>query len=243
MAELTIATLCGKEYTRFLDDWKKQLPKWVEILVYTDDSKGIFEAKHQIVNLCKTPYIWMIDVDDKLDLYLKQEWFFGLITNSPDKIVLGDDGHMLWQYIFKTSFIQGCYNEVEKAKQDEGIETLDLVSCEDMIVTATSTWKNSSSLWLPNKAVRHTVNDTSKTSSTSYNLQKLKSLYRSFPELLRASKHLDYDFMKWIVLNQCKNQYWSLYRQYVKTDEIQACDTFITNLYNELEKEHGVWIA
>ena len=59
---LTIATLCGPEYEMFLSKWKAQLPDWVNVIVYTDDSKGIFEAKNNIVHSCDTEYIWMVDV-------------------------------------------------------------------------------------------------------------------------------------------------------------------------------------
>ena len=121
---LTIATLCGPEYEMFLSKWKAQLPDWVNVIVYTDDSKGIFEAKNNIVHSCNTEYIWMADVDDDLDLFIKENWFTSLAYTNPDIIVLGEDGRMLWQYIFKTSFIRKCYDEVNKAKKKEGIETL-----------------------------------------------------------------------------------------------------------------------
>ena len=237
MSTLTIATLCGKEYESFLPKWKKRLPDWVTVKVFTDDSKGIFEAKNQIVHNCNTDYIWMIDVDDDISLHLKKDFFEALVSeNSPDRIVLGADGRMLWQYIFKASFIRKCYDEVNNAKRAEGIEVLDLVSCEDMIVTATKTWASGKTIYLPTKGVEHTVNDISKTSSTKYNKQKLMSLYRSFPELMRVSKHLDYDFMKWIVLNQCKKQYWDYYRNFCQ-DQAE-CDELINEIYGEIEKKN-----
>lgn len=235
MTTLTIATLCGKDYESFLPKWKTQLPHWVTVKIYTDDSKGIFEAKNQIVHNCDTDYIWMIDVDDDIDLYLKENWFSSLTYNSPDIIVLGDDGRMLWEYIFKTSFIRNCYDEVNKAKKKEGIDTLNLVSCEDMIVTATKSWKEGSRIYLPTKGVNHTINDISKTSSTKYNIEKLSNLYRSFPELMKVSKHLDKDFMDWIVLNQCWKQYWEYYRNFCEDKE--ACDDFINKIYNEIRSK------
>lgn len=229
---LTIATLCGKDYESFLPKWKSQLPDWVTIKVYTDDSKGIFEAKNAIVHNCDTDYIWMIDVDDDISLYIKEGWFESLTSGNPDIIVLGDDGRMLWQYIFKTSFIRKCYDEVNNAKKAEGIEVLDLVSCEDMVVTATKKWNEGSRLYLPTKGVNHTVNDVSKTSSTKYNVEKLRSLYRSFPELMRVSKHLDLAFMEWIVLSQCWKQYWNHYRNFC--DDKESCDALINKIYNEI---------
>lgn len=235
MTTLTIATLCGKDYESFLPKWKTQLPDWVKVQVYKDDSKGIFEAKNQIVHNCDTDYIWMVDVDDDIDLYLKENWFSSLTYNSPDIIVLGDDRRMLWEYIFKTSFIRNCYDEVNEAKKKEGIDTLNLVSCEDMIVTATKSWKEGSRLYLPTKGVNHTINDISKTSSTKYNIEKLSNLYRSFPELMKVSKHLDKDFMDWIVLNQCWKQYWEYYRNFCEDKE--ACDNFINKIYNEIRSK------
>lgn len=235
MKTLTIATLCGKDYESFLPKWKTQLPYWVTVKIYTDDSKGIFEAKNQIVHNCDTDYIWMIDVDDDIDLYLKENWFSSLIYNQPDMIVLGDDGRMLWEYIFKTSFIRKCYDEVNEAKKKERIDTLNLVSCEDMVVTATKSWKEGSRLYLPTKGVKHTINDVSKTSSTKYNIEKLSNLYRSFPELMKVSKHLDKDFMDWIVLNQCWKQYWEYYRNFCEDKE--ACDNFINKIYNEIRRK------
>ena len=229
---LTIATLCGPEYEMFLSKWKAQLPDWVNVIVYTDDSKGIFEAKNNIVHSCDTEYIWMVDVDDDLDIFIKENWFTSLAYTNPDIIVLGEDGRMLWQYIFKTSFIRKCYDEVNKAKKKEGIEILDLVSCEDMIVTATKEWNSGKRLYLPTKGMKHTVNDISKTSSTNYTIEKLSSLYRSFPELMRVSKHLDISFMEWIVLNQCWKQYWEHYRNFC--DDKEACDNFINNVYNKI---------
>lgn len=235
MTTLTIATLCGKDYESFLPKWKTQLPHWVTVKIYTDDSKGIFEAKNQIVHNCDTDYIWMIDVDDDIDLYLKENWFSSLTYNSPDIIVLGDDGRMLWEYIFKTSFIKNCYDEINEAKKKEGINILNLVSCEDMIVTATKSWKEGSRIYLPTKGVNHTINDISKTSSTKYNIEKLSNLYRSFPELMKVSKHLDKDFMDWIVLNQCWKQYWEYYRNFCEDKE--ACDNFINKIYNEIRSK------
>lgn len=229
---LTIATLCGPEYEMFLTKWREQLPDWINIIVCKDDSKGIFEAKNKIVHMCDTEYIWMVDVDDDLDLFIKENWFTSLAYTNPDIIVLGEDGRMLWQYIFKTSFIRKCYDEVNKAKKKEGIEILDLVSCEDMIVTATKEWNEGKRLYLPTKGVKHTINDISKTSSTNYNIEKLSSLYRSFPELMRVSKHLDISFMEWIVLNQCWKQYWEYYRNFC--DDKEACDNFINNVYNKI---------
>lgn len=233
---LTIATLCGKDYEQFLPKWKAQLPDWVTVKVFTDDSKGIFEAKNKIVHNCTTDYIWMTDVDDDIILHLKEGFFDALVSDSPDKIVLGADGRMLWQYIFKTSFIRKCYDEVNNAKRAENIEVLDLVSCEDMIVTATKAWADGKSLYLTTKGIEHTVNDISKTSSTKYNMQKLSSLYRSFPELMRVAKHLDYDFMKWIVLNQCKNQYWNYYRNFCQNQA--ECDKLINKIYGEIESKN-----
>lgn len=229
---LTIATLCGPEYKMFINKWKEQLPDWVNVIVCKDDSKGIFEAKNKIVHMCDTEYIWMVDVDDDLDLFIKENWFASLTYTNPDIIVLGEDGRMLWQYIFKASFIRKCYDEVNKAKKKEGIETLDLVSCEDMIVTATKEWNSGKRLYLPTKGVKHTINDISKTSSTNYTIEKLSSLYRSFPELMRVSKHLDISFMEWIVLNQCWKQYWEHYRNFC--DDKEACDNFINNVYNKI---------
>ena len=235
MKTLTIATLCGKDYELFLNKWKAQLPSWVTVKIYTDDSNGIFEAKNNIVHNCDTDYIWMIDVDDDIDLYIKENWFMSFTTNNPDMIVLGEDGRMLWEYIFKTSFIRNCYDEVNEAKKKEGIDTLNLVSCEDMIVTATKSWKEGSRLYLPTKGVKHTINDVSKTSSTKYNIEKLKRLYRSFPELMRVSKHLDKDFMDWIVLNQCWKQYWEYYRNFCEDKEV--CDNFINKIYSEIRRK------
>lgn len=232
-ATLTIATLCGKDYESFLSKWKTQLPNWVKVEVYTNDSNGIFEAKNNIVHNCDTEYIWMVDVDDDIDLFIKENWFASLTYNHPDIVVLGDDGRMLWQYIFKASFIKKCYDEVNEAKKKEGIDTLNLVSCEDMVVTATKTWANGSRLYLPTKGVNHTINDISKTSSTKYTVEKLSSLYRSFPQLMRVSRHLDKDFMDWIVLNQCKKQYWEHYRNFCEDKE--ACDNFINKIYKEIE--------
>jgi len=237
MATLTIATLCGKEYESFLPKWKKGLPDWVTVKVYTDDSNGIFEAKNQIVHNCNTDYIWMIDVDDDISLHLKEGFFEALVSDNPDRIVLGADSRMLWEYIFKTSFIRKCYDEVNNAKKAEDIKVLDLVSCEDMIVTATKVWAEGKTKYIPTKGVEHTVNDISKTSSTKYNKQKLVSLYRSFPELMKVAKHLDYDFMKWIVLNQCKKQYWDYYRNFCSSGQLAECDDFINKLYGEIESE------
>ena len=231
---LTIATLCGKDYESFLPKWKTQLPDWVKVQVYTDDSNGIFEAKNAIVHNCDTEYIWMVDVDDDIDLFIKENWFSSLTYNSPDIVVLRDDGHMLWEYIFKTSFISKCYDEVNEAKKKEGIDILNLVSCEDMVVTATPNWKKGSRLYLPTKGVNHTINDVSKTSSTKYTVEKLSSLYRSFPELMKVSKHLDKDFMDWIVLTQCKNQYWEHYRNFCEDKE--SCDKLINKIYKEIER-------
>lgn len=235
MAKLTIATLCGPDYEVFLDKWKKQIPSWVKVEVYKDDTKGIFEAKNKIVHACDTEYIWMVDVDDDISLYLKEGFFEALVSDQPDMIVLGDDGRMLWEYIFKTSFIRKCYDKVNKAKKKEGIDTLNLVSCEDMVVTATKSWKEGSRLYLPTKGVKHTINDVSKTSSTKYNIEKLSNLYRSFPELMKVSKHLDKDFMDWIVLNQCWKQYWEYYRSFCEDKE--ACDNFINKIYNEIRRK------
>lgn len=235
MKTLTIATLCGKEYESFLPKWKAQLPDWVTVKIYKDDSKGIFEAKNQIVHSCDTDYIWMVDVDDDISLYIKENWFESLTSGNPDRITLGNDSRMLWEYIFSTSFIRKCYDEVNNAKRQEGIDTLNLVSCEDMIVTATKTWANGKNLYLPTKGVNHTVNDVSKTSSTKYNVEKLKSLYRSFPELMRVSKHLDLAFMEWIVLSQCWKQYWNYYRNFC--DDKESCDKFINQVYNEIGRK------
>lgn len=233
MPKLTIATLCGQDYEAFLPKWKKQLPEWVKVEVYKDDTKGIFEAKNKIVHACDTEYIWMVDVDDDIGLYLKEGFFEALVSDKPDMIVLCDDGRMLWEYIFKTSFIRKCYDEVNVAKKKAGIEILNLVSCEDMVVTATDEWGTGKRLYLPTKGVHHTVNDTSKTSSTKYNVEKLKSLYRSFPELMRVSKHLDKDFMDWIVLNQCWKQYWEYYRNFC--DDKEACDNLINKIYEGIK--------
>ena len=231
---LTIATLCGKEYESFLPKWKKQLPSWVNVQVYTDDSKGIFEAKNNIVQTCETQYIWMVDVDDDIDLFIKENWFTSLTSTSPDIVVLGEDGRMLWQYIFSVPFIRKCYDEVNEAKKQEGIKTLNLVSCEDMVITATKEWNIGKRLYLPTKGVNHTVNDVSKTSSTKYTVEKLSSLYRSFPELMRVSKHLDIYFMEWIVLYQCWEQYWKHYRNLC--DDKEICDAFIKNVYKNIGK-------
>lgn len=235
MATLTIATLCGPDYESFLPKWKSQMPDWVTVKIYKDDSKGIFEAKNQIVHSCDTDYIWMIDADDDINLYLKEGFFEALVSDNPDRIVLGADGRMLWQYIFKTSFIRKCYDEVNNAKRQEGIDTLNLVSCEDMIVTATKTWAEGKAIFLPTKGVNHTVNDVSKTSSTKYNVEKLRSLYRSFPELMKVSKHLDIAFMEWIVLTQCWKQYWDYYRNFC--DDKESCDKFINKVYSEIGRK------
>ena len=229
---LTIATLCGKDYESFLPKWKEGLPSWVKVQVYTDDSKGIFEAKNYIVHNCDTDYIWMVDVDDSIDLFIKENWWESLTYNYPDIVVLGEDGRMLWQYIFKTSFIKKCYDEVNEAKKKEGIDTLNLVSCEDMVVTATHNWNKGSRLYIPTKGVKHTINDISKTSSTKYDVNKLSSLYRSFPQLMRVSKHLDEAFMNWIVKEQCWKQYWGYYRNFCEDKE--ACDNFINKIYEEI---------
>lgn len=229
---LTIATVCGPEYESFLPKWKAGLPDWVVVKVWTDDSLGIYEAKRNLINNTDTEYWWCVDVDDLITLYLKEDFFESLVTHKPDAIILGEDGRMLWQYIFKTSFIKKCYDDVESAKKSEGIKALNLVSCEDMVVTATPTWKEAKVLYLPTKGVNHTVNDISKTSSTKYTVEKLRSLYRSFPELMRVSKHLDIAFMEWIVLTQCWKQYWNYYRNFC--DDKESCDNLINKIYNDI---------
>lgn len=232
MKTLTIATLCGPDYESFLPKWKEGLPDWVTPCVYTDDTRGIFEAKNDIVHNCKTDYIWLVDVDDSIDLYIKESWWETLTSSEPDILVLGEDGRMLWEYIFKTSFLKSCYDEVNEAKKKEGIKVLNLVSCEDMVVTATKAWSRGKRLYLPTKGVKHTINDISKTSSTKYDVKKLSSLYRSFPDLMRVSKHLDENFMNWIVKEQCWKQYWEYYRNFC--DDKKACDNFINKIYEEI---------
>ena len=237
MAKLTIATVCGEKYKQFLEEWKQQLPEWVDIIIETDDSNGIYEAKNKIVHRCKTEWLYMMDVDDIFAFYLKESWFNSMVEKqNADKVILGSDGRMLWQYLFKTEFIRECYDEVESVKKQLGIPILDIVSCEDMIITATNKWQTSKSAYLPVCWAQHTVNPVSQTSSKNYNLEKIKSLYRNFPNLVRVSKSLDWEFMQWIIMDQCKNQYWNMYRNFIgNSDEQKACDNYIANLYKEIE--------
>ena len=111
---LTVATLCGPRYEHFLPRWKGSVPIWAKKLVFTDDTKGIYEAKNKIVHECDTEYIWMVDVDDVINLKITKEDFEKLTEGKPDIIKLGNETG-LWNYIFKTDFIKKCYDEIEEA--------------------------------------------------------------------------------------------------------------------------------
>ena len=232
---LTVATLCGLRYEHFLPRWKGSVPIWAKKFVFTDDTEGIYEAKNKIVHECDTEYIWMVDVDDVINLKITKEDFEKLTEGKPDIIKLGNETG-LWNYIFKTDFIKKCYDEIEEAKKEEGIDILDIVSCEDVIVPSTNSWQTASIIHFAANAVNHTVNDTSMTSSHNYNAVKLKSLYRNLGNIIRVTRHFyrDEDVKRVILLN-CYIQYWNLYRP--QCSDVKECDKLMFDLYGDLLKK------
>ncbi len=233
MNTLTIATVCGPSYEKFLDSWKKHIPGWVTTIIEKDDSKGIYEAKLKILQNCNTDYIWFVDVDDTISKDFT-EWYFNSITaRYADKFLVGN-GCGLWNYIFKTSFIKRCFKEVEEAKAKENIKTLDIITCEDILILITKTFQKSYDTLTNKNLIEHTINDSSVTSSSNYDLNKLKRLYRNCTDLTKVARHIDYEQIKIIFLANCYNQYWHLYRRYIKRDEIEACDNFIMKTYKEV---------
>ena len=229
MQKLTIVTIAGQKYQHFIEDWKRRIPKNTPYIIEEDDSKGLYEAKKNVLDKVETEYVWITDVDDKI---------IGVPTLLDDLDVADAiqvaNGCGVWTYIFRTDYLRKVYNEIEKAKKDSNISTLNIVSCEDIIVYLAMEHIPHSYEYrvAPNSYLEHTVNDTSMTNSYVYTLEKIKRLYCNFEDLVKVSSILNKEETKRIILVNCYNQYWNIYRNKMSSQwEKELADKFILGEY------------
>ena len=223
MNNLTVATIAGQKYQHFIEDWKRRIPKNTPYIIEEDDSKGLYEAKKNALDKVETEYVWITDVDDKI---------IGVPTLLDKDVIQVANGCGVWTYIFRTDYLRKVYNEIEKAKKDSNISTFDIVSCEDIIVYLAMEHVPYSYRAAPNSYLEHTVNDTSMTNSYVYNLEKIKRLYRNFEDLVKVASILNKEETKRIILVNCYNQYWNIYRNKISSQwEKELADNFILGEY------------
>jgi len=223
MNKLTIATIAGQKYQHFIEDWKRRIPNNTPYIIEEDDSKGLYEAKKNILDKVETEYVWITDVDDKI---------IGVPTLLDKDVIQVANGCGVWTYIFRTEYLRKVYNEIEKAKKDSNISTFDIVSCEDIIVYLAMEHIPYTSRKAGNNYLEHTINDTSMTNSYVYNLEKIKRLYHNFEDLVKVASILNKGETKRIILVNCYNQYWNIYRNKISTQwEKDLADKFILSEY------------